>query len=129
MEIGSNNLRFNISVNSRKVNLEEFKAKLNRLLIHFDIRKGDYTGKYNISGLFINIVNDTYKSVFGDDDPNDVKEKEWDVINVNNLREDLKNRFGKKLKKYGSKSMLYNDMKSYILEIILELEKRGLNSK
>ncbi|KKN34850.1 hypothetical protein LCGC14_0789540 [marine sediment metagenome] len=129
MEKRSTNIRFCISVNSRKVNLEEFNAKLRKLLVHFDIRKGDYTGKHNLSGLFINMVNETYKDVFGNNNPTDVVEKEWDVINVNNVREDIKNRFGHKLKKYGAKSVLYNDMKKYIIGILLEIEKRGLKTK
>lgn len=129
MDRGSNNRRYNISVNSRKVNLEEFDAKLKKLLTHLDIRKGDYTGKYNLSGLFINLVEDAYKKVYGNDNPNNSVEKEWDIINVNNVREDIKNKFGNNLKRYGAKSVLFNDMKKYILELVLGIEKRGLGSK
>ncbi len=128
MDRGSSNLRYNISVNSRKVNLEEFSGKIDKLLTHFDIRKGDYTGKYNISGLFINMVNDTYKNVFGNNNPNDLAEKEWNLIDVNIVRDILKNKFGKKANKYAP-TILYREMRDFILAILLEIEKRGLTSK
>lgn len=118
---GSYSRRYNLSVNSRKVDLEEFDAKLDRLLKHYDIRKGDYTGNYNISGLFIQLVKEEYKRAFGDDDPNNPTPKQWDLIDVDYVRDALKQKFGNKTKKYDSR-VLYRQMRDFILNILYQME-------
>lgn len=97
---GNYSRRLNISVNSRKVDLEDFDAKLDKLLEYHDIRKGEYTGKFSISGLFVKLIINEYERVFGDDDPHNKTPKKWNLIDVNYVRDALKQKFGDKVKKY-----------------------------
>lgn len=116
-------IRINISISERHVNIDEFEKKMRKVLSHLDYRKGKITGTLNLSRTFIYLIESKYEELFGNKNPSDVKELPYELVNLNFLREDSKRKFYDHLKDFGNKGMLYNRMNEYMLNVFSGLEK------